>query len=322
MRALYENKIDAKIRNLMPSEIELVQKGYLDLHKELWHPGKKVLHFRYLRIGFGPFAVLRYVALLLAAIVSRTPVIWFMHNYDEHKAKSHLANKIIRRALWRVSARIFVFHPSILDYVPRRYHGKSRVLNFGPIANEIFQQSHADEAAFLEQYKAWSGYRNIDLLVVSTARKTSYPSYVRHLGKTMNVLVINALATEDYDEDRVFLYKGYVYGQLRDVIEKNTRPMIALVFHENISVPTSIYSFAELGIPIITNDRIPNNAIVSSNGIGRAVSSNQDCMQAITDILADYQNYRDRCANFMTRQDWAVSQSALRTAINEITHRG
>ncbi len=322
MRVLFENKIDTKILKLMPPEYELVHLSFGKLLNELFNPKPKLLLFRYLRIGYAPIAIIRYTLLLLAAKLTGTPVIWFMHNLDEHKAKSYIANRIIRYGLWTISQRIFVFHDSILELVPARFHSKFNILTFGPISQEIFQKKHEDEVKFLEEYSNWIGYRKINLLIVSTAKRTSYPRYVRHLSKNRNILVINALADEDFEDERVLLFKGYVYGMLKEVIEQNERPMISLVFHDNTSVSTSIYLFSELKIPVITNDKIPNNKLVELNRLGKVISSEIECEQAIEEILNDFERYQDNCTAFTVRSNWENSQSILRTQIGQVMQNG
>jgi|SRR5690625_150569 len=315
---LSDTGIDFKSKNLISEQFKQVNLPFLKLLKSIiFNKNVYCFHVRYLHLK-SPFkSCLRYAIIFTILRLKRIPIIWSMHNYYEHNSKSYYVNSLLRKYLFEKSKSIVVFHKSIVARIPDKYKTKVMVSNFGTIKN-ILNNKRGEEDSFIEKYEKWEGAYNIDVLIVSAAKNNKYKEYVDNIRLEYNVLIINANDFNDYSNENVFLYRGFVFESLEKIVVNNKRPIIGMVFHNNISVATSYYLYSEYKIPVITNDIIPNPSIIKKYCMGISVNDPSEINTTIELINNNYSYYSSNSEGFILHNTWEKGRSVYNEILEEI----
>jgi hypothetical protein len=318
---LSDNVLDFKSRFLIPDAYTQLNLPFAKLLTFLIS-GKEVycFHFRYLHLKGVIKPVIRYGIICLLLKVRRIPIIWSMHNLSEHSADRAiliLLNRILRAFLFNQAKSIIVFHDSVKRKLPEKVRQKTKVSNFGSV-KAVLNSKEGEEKHFFERYKQWQGYKKIDILVVSIAKKNDYSEYIRKIDGQYNILIINKYDEKEYKKRNIFKFDDFLYKGLDKVIKENQRELIGLIFHRNMSVATSFYMYSDYGIPLITNDLTPNQEIILESGMGLKIRKSDDINKAIKLIKDNYGSFSMSSKKFNEQNNWEKGRETYGKVLENI----
>jgi hypothetical protein len=306
---LSESSYDFKYKSILShlEDIQVIEGGFFKLIKIL-ATRKSYYHIRYIKYRGKIITVLRYLLIAFVAKLSGSKIIWSCHNIYEHNFSSKRYNDFLRILLAKISYKIVVFHKDLIAYLPDSSKYKVNEASFGNYKEFIEKQTEQNKE-FQQQYKNWLNLQNInspDLVSISAAKSNSLDYFIPKLNDNYNFLVIapNVPFNINFESNNIFIYNNsFVKAEIKNIL-RNSKKLIGIITHNNISVPTSIYMFASYRIPVIVMDIKPLNSLVKDFGIGKIIKAQKDINSSIKKIKKNYNSYQIKCDEFMSVNSW------------------
>jgi len=310
---LSESSYDFKYKSILSQleDFQVIEGGFFKLLKIL-ATRKSYYHIRYIKYRGKIVTVLSYLIIALLAKLSGSKIIWSCHNIYEHNFNSKRYNDFLRILLAKISYKIVVFHQDLKPYLPKSSEQKIYVASFGNYKEFIEKQTEQNKE-FQQQYKNWLNLQNInspDLVSISAAKSNSLDYFMPKLNDNYNFLVIapNVPFNINLESNNIFIYNNsFVKAEIKNIL-RNSKNLIGIITHNNISVPTSIYLFASYGVPVIVMDISPLNSLVKDFGIGEIVKTQNDINSSIKKIKKNYNSYQIKCEEFISINSWDNSR--------------
>ena len=266
-------------------------------------------HIRYIKYR-GIFGTLiRIFLIFIFSKITNTKILWTCHNIFEHNIPNKNFNSYILKIISGISHKIIVFHYNLLDYLPHKHHNKTIVANFGDFRNfyDDFEESNNE---FLDLYNNWKvnqNIKNIDLIYISSARKSALEKLISALNKTdLNAVIIAPKINLSVTISKnIFYYNKYVYKEIVQIFKSN-RKIVGFIGHSNVSVPTSLYMFASFDIPILGYNFKPINTIINDFKIGKIVND-EDIQLEVNEIQKNMNFYKSNLKSFIKSNSWDKS---------------
>jgi len=311
---LCESRLDFKYKMIFSKfdkDFVIIEGGFIKLMIVLIRK-KSFYHIRYIKYRGKIVTVLSYLIIAILAKLSGSKIIWSCHNIYEHNFNSKRYNDFLRILLAKISYKIVVFHQDLKPYLPKSSEQKIYVASFGNYKEFIEKQTEQNKE-FQQQYKNWLNLQNInspDLVSISAAKSNSLDYFMTKLNDNYNFLVIapNVPFNINLESNNIFIYNNsFVKSEIKNIL-RNSKNLIGIITHNNISVPTSIYLFASYGVPVIVIDINPLNSMVKYFGIGEIVKTQNDINLAIKKIKKNYNSYQIKCEEFISINSWDNSR--------------
>lgn len=123
-------------------------------------------------------------------------------------------------------------------------------------------------------------------------------------------LVIGAQLEDRDCGPNVLLIREKVYAEVDTILRGDG--IVGYCPNDNVSVPTSIYTFAAYGIPLIGKDVSPVCDILGDSGVGGVYNSVDEMRDVYDGIKDDYAGYRTRCSALLAKDTWDASADVHR----------
>lgn len=309
---LLDNPLDFKITMLSGPDVVLVQqhRPFKRLITLILDQECKGVIVRYLKLS-SPFLGLVYYSLLvLCCKLMKKKILFFMHNFHEHTARNIWINDIVRDLMLKSASKVFVFDEQMQQVLPEYCLTKLEVLGFGPILSHLKSKDDRLTSDQKNQLLTWLNRGDVDIISVTTARRSDLQSWLEIMPRRLRVLVIDPNGNCRSTGPNVFVLHGHLYSSWSKISTSLTNSL-GLLTHNNFSVPTSLYLFAELGLPVLASDVSPIREIVEREMIGVAC---KPCSieLALNKLNDDRQFFSANCREFSVRNSWNRSGSRLR----------
>jgi len=288
---LFENKLDEKALLWRPINAMYVEKSYVKMLASILFSSIDIIHLRYLRINSLPYALVRYGLLLFLASITKTPVVWTLHNIIEHKSHSKVANKLLRNFLLDYCKFIFVIDEAMISFVPNRYHDKIRVTPFGLLKSPNLHR--------------YASVANLDLICVTASKDTFVKGLIRSLGHQIKYLVI-APSSKITGEHIINEFASVDWTSL-----SSSSKLVGFIPHTNGSVSTGLQMFAQRGVPMIAYNESISGHIILRESLGECIYDLNELIAKIDIIQNNYSHYSKSVIQWSRMQTWDTARNVL-----------
>lgn len=242
---------------------------------------------------------------------SSSKILWTCHNIYEHNIKNDIENAILRKFLSIVADQIIVFDQSLINFLPVNSRKKVNTGCYGDL-NKYIDKKNNINPDFSKKFNEWKQkykVQSINFISISAAKRTKIEGIIDVLNKKKlkGVIIAPNVQIERVTSENVFIYtSGFVEKEIFEVIKKE-RKIVGLLTHSNFSVPTSLYMYASLGIPVISVNKEPMTNILKKHNIGEVFDDEQGFSLKFKIIYDNYSKYQKSCHKFLTIKSWEKS---------------
>ena len=309
---LLDGNLDFKITKLSGPNVTLVQEPKM-LKRLFILMGDRQCNgmlVRYLKLRYPFIALLYYCSLIFICKFTGKKIFFFLHNFREHTSKNLWINDIVRHLIMNAACRVFVFDEQMKQVVPASSLPKTEVLGFGPMLAHLKSKQDHLTSEQKSQLSVWLSHGDVDIVSVTTARRTDLQIWLDAVPSNLRVLVIDPNEFCTSSGPNVFVLHGSVYSSWADILPA-LENSVCLLTHNNVSVPTSLYLFAEIGVPVLAADRSPIREIGQRENIG-VVCGPCDIEVSFDQLSSVREVFSRNCREFSAHNSWDKSGSRLR----------
>jgi len=262
-------------------------------------------HLRYLNlVNLRIYLVMFIIPILLK--LRGIKLIWTIHNIIDHKTEFQILNKILNLYIIVLSSKCVVLHKDIKRELPKLFHYKIFVSNFGPIQTEVIASNCIKDKKNINLLKSFIENKENEPILFSISTAKFNNAY--KITKYSNSLLVYVDPYETFMEkifknNNVFYIPNEVGISFLKYINQLKYP-IGLVGHNNKSVATSLYMFATMQVPVLTLDQVPNSTIVEEYGIGEVIKDNAMTDYFVQKIKLNYEKYQKHIKIFLEINNW------------------
>ena len=273
-------------------------------------------HIRYLKWRGWLRSIPVYLVLVTLCRLRGVRIVWTLHCVWEHFMPSRRQNALLRQLVSRAADKIIVMHPKVALHLPPSQRRKVLTANFGTFrpAVERAALEATPNHAFTRRFNDWRhqlGIGRPDIVMVSASVLEANDLFdFLEDNPDLSGLVIGAQLEERSCGPNVLLIRERVYAEVDAILRGDG--IVGYCPNDNVSVPTSIYTFAAYGIPLIGKDVSPVCDILGDSGVGGVYNSVDEMRDVYEGIMGDYAGYRARCSALLAKDTWDASADVHR----------